>query len=186
MNIELRLNETEQNQLAGILRVEPEELELALEPYAQAALTEYVRMFLGQKVFTRGSDMREYRLFLLIKEAFDNRIPDEQRICDLFQTTSTQSKSLIRSVMSKYQYELQDAKHSTLRETIEQATDDNGDWVVTIQSENIVESLNQTLGSIDGALPQVVKKKGSVASYVLLPSSYDALCSFFGIRVATH
>jgi len=37
-------------------------------------------MFIGQQVFTRGADIREYRLFLLIEQPFDAHIPDEQRV----------------------------------------------------------------------------------------------------------
>lgn len=65
-------------------------------------------MFIGQRVFTRGRDIQEYRLFLLIRGPFGNTIPDDQMVCDLFQTT-TQSRALVRSVMSKYQYELSQA-----------------------------------------------------------------------------
>jgi hypothetical protein len=84
--------------------------------YADAAAEEYIRMILGQRVFTRGQDIREYRLYLLVKHVFAGKLPTEQQICSLFQTTTTQSRALLRAVMSKYQYELQEAIYDTLRE----------------------------------------------------------------------
>lgn len=94
ITIELGLADEERNQLAGILKCSPGELDATLEPYARSALEEYGRMFIGQRVFTRGADIQVYRLFLLIKGPFDNQIPDEQIVSDLFQTTANQSRSL--------------------------------------------------------------------------------------------
>src|SRR6266702_5846176 len=93
----IKLSADDQKELARILECHPKEMEKTLAPYTSAALTELVTMFLGQKVFSRGSDILEYRLLLLIQHAFANQIPDEQRVCRLFQTTATGSRSLIRS-----------------------------------------------------------------------------------------
>jgi hypothetical protein len=147
ISIELKLSSDERAQLAGILKCDLAELDSKLEAYGRSALEEYARMFIGQRVFTRGSDIREYRLFLLVKEPFGSQIPDEQLVSDLFQTTATQSRSLIRSVMSKYQYELQDAIDASLKQTVERAEPEEDDWTVTVNSENIVESLNRVIGS---------------------------------------
>src|ERR1039458_7388469 len=102
------LTSVERDQLAQILACEVSELDQVLSSYGSAALEEYVRMILGQRVFTRGSDILEHRLLLLVKEAFGGRIPDEQRVSALFQLSSTGSRSLIRAVLAKYQYELRD------------------------------------------------------------------------------
>jgi hypothetical protein len=177
----LGLADGERAQLAGILECSESELDATLSTYAHAALEEYARMFIGQRVFTRGSDIREYRLFLLIKTAFGNELPDEQRVCSLFQTTITQSRSLIRSVMSKYQYELQDAIDETLKSEVAGATRDGDDWVVIVHSENIVEALNRVIGTIDGSLPQIEKKRGTVAGYVMKPSAYLRLCQHYSL-----
>jgi hypothetical protein len=181
IEVDLNLLDAEQIQLAGILKCDVGEIESTLSPYAEAALEEYARMFIGQRVFTRGADIREYRLFLLVKGPFGNRIPDEQQVSDLFQTTASQSRSLIRSVMSKFQYELQDAINASLKRAVEEAEIDGDDWSVTVNSENIVESLNRVIGSIDGTLPQIEKKRGTVSNYALKRSAYVRLCEHFGL-----
>jgi hypothetical protein len=180
ITLDLTLTEVERDQLAGILGSGVDELETRLVPYATAAVHEYVGMFLGQRVFTRGSDILEYRLFLLIRSAFDQRLPDEQRISALFQTSLTGSRSLLRSVMSKYQYELQSEIGKTLRETLEGATIEGDDFLVTLNSENVVEALNRLLGKLDGTLPSVSKKSGTVATYVVRASAYHRLCESCG------
>jgi hypothetical protein len=77
ISVSVELTAEEKKQLAAILGTTASNLDAALKPFAKAALEEYVRMFLGQRVFTRGSDAREFRLLLLIKHAFDNRFPDD-------------------------------------------------------------------------------------------------------------
>lgn len=182
IKIDIDLNGDEEEQLAQILGCDAEDLEDNLVPFFEAASEEHIKMYLGQRVFTRGSDFKEYRLFLLINHAFDG-IPSEQEISNLFQTTITQSRSLVRSVMSKYQYELSNIIKETLSEVINEAEqiddDDSGKYYVTIGNKSIVEAINLKLSSIDGTLPQIKKKRNSVNNYEIKPSSYNKLVEYF-------
>jgi hypothetical protein len=183
IKIDLDLSAEELKQLAGILGAKSSELSNRLQPFVKAAAQEYVQMFLGQKVFTRGSDTREFRLFLLIHEAFDNKIPDEQQVCDLFQCSTTQARALIRAVMSKYQYDLQEAIVGTIKDRIKHVTEGDGDtWAVIINNENVVDAMNRDLASIDGSLPQVARKKNTVSTYELKNSSYVKLCKHYDLE----
>jgi len=185
MNIacSINLSENEIAQLAGILRCEIEVLGEEISNCGNAAIEEYVRLFLGQKVFTRGSDFREYRLFLLIQHAFNNELPNEQEVCDRFQCTVTQARSLIRSVMSKYQYELDSAimrsQIRVLNNSVESA--DSEEYLITVDNENIIDALNRVLASIDGTLPPISSKRNTVSTYRIKPSSYERLLVKFGI-----
>jgi len=183
IKVEIPLEQNESTQLAGIINVDSNQLDKGFEPFARAAIQEYAQMFLGKKVFTRGTDMREFRLFLLIREAFNNKIPDEQKVCDLFQCSTTQARSLIRAVMSKYQYDLHDAIRATLKDTVQKVElGEGGTLTVIINSENLVDALNRNLASIDGSLPQVARKKNTVSTYELKNSSYLKLCEQYGIQ----
>lgn len=181
----INISEQDQEELAQILGCDRANLEEELQKYASAAIQEYVSMFLGQKVFKRGTDILEYRLFLLIEEAFENKVPDEQDVCKLFQSTSTESRSLIRSVISKYQYQLKTALDRTIKAILNNATRENehNPYTVTINSQNVVEELNRQLASIDGSLTPVTKKRGSVSIYEIKPSSYARLCEKFEVNV---
>lgn len=167
------LAEHERKLLGNIMGCSEAEFEVSLARFGKAAIEEYVRMFLGQRVFTRGSDIKEYRLLLLIKTVFNNEIPDEQKVCDLFQMTTTESRSLIRSVMSKYQYELKDAITKTLVDKVINANYDEEEYnyTIDIKTENIVSELNRILGTVDGSLPPITKKKGTVSTYSIKGSA---------------
>jgi hypothetical protein len=86
--------------------------------------------------------------------------------------------------MSKYQYDLSDAIDSSLTETVKRVVrDDQNKLSVIVNSENLVDALNRTLASIDGSLPQVARKKGTVSTYELKESSYEALCNHYKVSL---
>ncbi|MDP1713709.1 MAG: hypothetical protein Q8L41_03105 [Anaerolineales bacterium] len=179
MNIQVNINLSapEVNNLTAILQCSQKDLPNIITLYATAASREYIDMIIGQKVFKRGSDILEYRLFLMIEEVFNNLIPDENKVSNLFQTTATESRSLIRSILSKYQYKLKVAIEMSLKNIIESATQEStdADYTVVINSQNLVDELNQMLAKIDGNLPLVSKQRGSVSTFVIKPSSYKKL-----------
>jgi len=184
VTVNLSLSEEDQNELKKILGCSDSELDTSVAPYASAAVEELVTMFLGKKVFNRGSDILEYRLYLMIKHAFSSRIPNEQDVCRLFQTTSSGSRSLIRAVMSKYQYLLKDAIDETLKDCLNSAEVAEGNESVTmaIHNINLVDELNRELAEIDSNLPPVQKKRGSVSTFELKPSAYAKLCERFAVE----
>jgi hypothetical protein len=181
---QIKITADERQEMAAILGCSQVQLAENLSDYASAALAEYVSMMLGQKVFRRGSDILEYRLFLLITKAFGNKIPDEQSVCRIFQVTASESRSLIRSVMSKFQYQLKKAITTSMRKIVVSAeTPGNGQpYVATIYNKNLVDSLNVLLAERDGSLQPVVKKRGSVSDYKISPASYNALCQILEIE----
>ncbi len=130
---------------------------------------------------TQGSDIHEYRLFLLIQKAFGNRVPSEEDVCRLFQTTANESRSLIRSVLSKYQYKLKDASETSMKQVVSDAKQPgDGDYFeATIVSSNIVHELNRLLGTLDGTLQPVKKRRGSVTTYLISPASHAKLEEHF-------
>lgn len=180
---EIELNEKEL--LKSILHCNDNELHEKLNKVAYASFEEYRKMILGQKVFTRGRDIIEYRLFIFIKFFFEGKIPDEQKICDLFQVTATESRSLIKSIMSKYQYELRETITSSLRdEVIKIKKDENGDdYKISIQNQYFKDELNRILGTIDTSLPIIEKDRGTISTYIVKPSSYSELRKHFNVEI---
>lgn len=179
----LNLNAQELVEMSDILGCTQADLNARMNDYLGASVNEYLAMFRGQKVFKRGSDILEYRLFLLIGTAFNGIIPDERTVSSLFQTTLTESRSLIRSVISKYQYQLRSHVERTISVSLSNASrhDASQHYSVVINSQNTVDELNKSLANIDGSLSPVVKKKGSVSTFEIAPSSYIALCVKFNV-----
>lgn len=175
----LVLTSSDEAEIAAILGCLPTRLNLKLNEYAAASVKEYLTMIRGQKVLKRGSDMLEYRLFLLIESAFDGKIPDESAVSSLFQTTTTESRVLIRAVISKYQYQLRSHIDATIAAALLSAnrTNNSEPYSVVINSQNVVDELNRALADIDGNLASVSKRRGSVSTYEIAASSYTRLCT---------
>ncbi|MDD2019523.1 hypothetical protein [Pseudomonas putida] len=180
----LTLSAAEEAEISAILGCNSADLNDRLNLCLGASINEYLAMFRGQRVFKRGSDMLEYRLLLLIETAFNGVIPDERTVSSLFQTTLTESRSLIRSVISKYQYQLKSHVERTLSSSLTAANRQNNtqDYTVVINSQNIIDELNKALADIDGSLSPVAKRKGSVSTYEISPSSYNRLCAKFNVQ----
>ena len=127
--------------------------------------------------------MLEYRLLLLIETAFNGVIPDERAVSSLFQTTLAESRSLIRSVIAKYQYQLKSYVERTLSASLTSATrlDATQPYTAVINSQSVVDELNKSLADIDGNLSPVAKKRGSVSTFEFSPASYTHLCTKFNV-----
>jgi hypothetical protein len=168
----------ERTQLASVLGCSPKEIEDRLKGFVAAAREEYVRMMLGQHVYSRGQDIKVYRLCLLIKHAFGG-IPTEGEVSAIFQTTTTESRSLLRAVRAKFQYELRQATRDTMATVFAQAKKDvDADtWSLVCGSENIIEEMNDAVARHNGALPKIKKAAGTAGQYVIEASTHDALTS---------
>lgn len=55
--------------------------------HAQAAVDEYIAMYLARDTPVSGSDIRQLRLALLAERVFTDGLPDEERVAELFQLT---------------------------------------------------------------------------------------------------
>jgi hypothetical protein len=184
------LKEDEKKLLADIFSlfddngdIDQEKLSQKLSELSKASLEEYLRMILGQKVFTRGRDIREYRMYLFIKEVFDNKIPESELVSSIFQTTSSESRSLIKSVLSKYQYELKSSLESTLKKIISDVQIENDKFIAVIFNENLKNELNRILSvRKKSALKQIIKEKGTIANYIIPADSYLELCQHFNLN----
>lgn len=168
-------------QLPSKLGITESELEKNLKLYFQAAAKEYIGMFLGQHSLQYTINFREQRLYWLMREVFTNTIPDELLVARLFQISVTQSRTLIRMVISRYQYEFQDKINDILKRTVEDCTPTGtgGYYEVTIRSSYIVESLNNIIITEDGTLERIMRKPRTASVYRLYPDSYFKLCEKF-------
>ncbi len=183
-NVEIQ--DDEKHLLKSILHcTSDEELNNSLNKLSRSSFEEIRRMIIGQKVFTRGRDILEYRLFNLIRFFFNGKIPEEQKICDLFQITATESRAFIRSIMSKYQYDLKETISSTLKEQVENIQKDENQelYRLSIQNQYFKDELNIILGAIDTSLPIIEKERGTISTYLIQPSSYLKLCEHFNIEI---
>jgi hypothetical protein len=182
ISFDIDLEDSEELLLRQILNLgEQDDLDIALEGYAKASLEEYIKMFYGQKVFTRGSDFKEYRLYLIIMNALSEKIPNEDFVSRLFQLTTTESRSLIRSVMSKFQYDLNTAIDNSVSETLQSVNQEENPYTFSCD-KNMVAHLNRVLTGLNGTLEPIKQKSNTTSIYEIKPSSYLALAEKYDLQ----
>jgi hypothetical protein len=155
----------------------------ALQKVVRAALSEFKEMFLGMGLPSRADEIRQHRLFHLVKHYFVGRLPTEAEVSSMFQLTQSRSRGLIRSIMTRFHYNLEQEIRNTLRATIEEAQfdDDSQEYRVVIQSDNVLEELNRIIGMVAPRLNPLRKVRNMSRTYSISEDSYDALCKHLGI-----
>ncbi|MEH7387630.1 hypothetical protein V7147_19840, partial [Bacillus sp. JJ1521] len=186
INIQLTddfLNEQEIQKLKKLFKcADNEELNLALKNIALAALTEYKEMLLGKGLPTRADEIKQHRLFHLVKHYFQGVIPTEADVSSMFQLTETESRALIRNVRTRFRYQLESEILNTLQQTIVSAEFNNEVYHVVIQSDNVLEELNRLVSTNAPQLDPITKVRGSARKYQISEDTYVLLTNALGIN----
>lgn len=173
----------ESDLLCSILKIQKNDLSDHLSLIAIAALEEYLKMITGQKVFTRGSDMLNYRLLLIIKHYYGGRIPDEQQISGLFQTTSSESRSMVKSITAKYQYALKEMVDKTLKKEVEGISAHDKFRYVLVTSNAFAKERLNTIISRENATVEIIESDPRRPNQHLMnESTYLLLCKYFDLH----
>lgn len=149
----------------------------ALNGIALAAFQEYAEMLLGKQIPSRSQDVKEHRLYLLMKHYFGEAIPAEPQIASFFQLTETQSRSLLRNTRTKYRFNLDTALKATIRSLLATATqtESDGPYRIVITSENLLEELRLVVAVEAPELDQISKVRGSAGVYEVPPDTWDVI-----------
>jgi hypothetical protein len=180
---EIALNPQERAHLRAVLACGDDvALDAKLALVAKAALNEHLDMFLGQAVFTRGSDFKEYRLALLTLHAFSGQLPEEGMISRMFQITRAASRGLLRAMLSKYQIRLDSALKATLQALLLSATPRGPDrHSFVCRSPALVYQLNQRLVDLEDPFAPVTPLTEEAGRYVIDNASLAALKAAYGL-----
>ncbi len=158
----------------------------ALNKVLLAALDEYTDMFLGSGLPSRADEIRQYRLFYLIKRYFDGRIPDELEISTMFQVPESKAKSLILNVLARFRYQLEGEITRTLQQIIQGAeyhhTPD--EFRVFIGSENMIAELDRIIAQTGVRFKTLTRVRSEPNTYAIAPDSYALLCRYLKITPA--
>lgn len=213
LNINFKLNNTEEEKLALITKCDGKNLEKQLALCGKAALQEYVEMFLGKDVPSRASEIYAHRLFLLIKNGFCETMPDEDTVGNMFQTSARTSVSLIRAAATRYQYELEKIVIESIENLLEDAEydEDFGRYILTTNNQFLIEHMNAVIAHINVMkakelkelnrepsnnqkekrnkeekrpyLSNIKKLKGIAARYDIASKTYEKLKDISDIRI---
>ncbi|MFP7335197.1 hypothetical protein SFC23_17780 [Shouchella clausii] len=159
-----------------------DEFNLALKNVTLAALTEYKEMLLGKGLPTRADEIKQHRLFHLVKHYFQGVIPTEVEVSSMFQLTETESRALIRNVRTRFRYQLEAEILNTLQQTVISAELSKDKYHVVIQSDNVLEELNRVVSTNAPQLDPITKVRGSARKYQISEDTYELLSNKLGVN----
>jgi hypothetical protein len=172
----------DEDHLAVVLGCKPDEVKDKLVGHAQAALNEYINMYLGRRAPTQAREFLEQRLALLMTYAITDGLPTDDQAARLFNLTRSQARTLIRNTISKHRFQLQDVVVASARTALEQAAKAKDGLALTIRSVYLAEWLNQGLDRLNEGHPPLTPIPNQVSRYLAWPSSYEVLCVAYGAK----
>jgi hypothetical protein len=177
-------DEEEMEMLKEVLNCEDEEeLSEKMVGIGEAAIYEYLEMILGKQFPTRANEIRERRLFHLLKHYFNGQIPTEADVASLFQLTERSSKTLLRNVRTKFKFELKQEIKNTIKDTLSSVKFKNDEYRVVIKNDNILEELKQTVSAEAPHLNQIKKVRNSAGTYKIPEDTLALLCEYYELDV---
>jgi hypothetical protein len=149
-----------------------------LKKLIPAALSEYINMLVGNGIPSSVNEIRQYRLYYLIKHYYKGKFPSEEEVSAMFQETQSRSKSLIRLVLTRFRYDLKDEIKNAIIDVIcsvKHKEGNNPAYHVTIQSEIIAEEMNRIINKEAPTFLNIKKISGMGRRYIISPASYCKL-----------
>jgi hypothetical protein len=174
-------NSQYQETIQKTLRVKKEDVEATASKIAEAGFREYLSMLTEGGMPSRADETKQNRLLYLILFYFQNTLPTESQISTIFQLTQSQSKTLLKNVVSKYRHKIEEILKATMSEVIEQVEFHDGRYLVVIQSDIVRDELDMLITQNEPTYKPITKKRGSAGQYEISEDSYNLLRGKLGI-----
>ncbi len=151
---------------------------------SKAALLEYLNMFVEKGMPSRADEVRQNRLYFLIKHYYQDHLPSESEISLVFQLTESQSRGLLRNTRSRYRPRISSQVHSSAKSVVQKAklNEDSEKWEMLIGSEVILEELNVIISRKGPTLKPVQLKRNCSGLYEAEEDTYKLLKTELGIE----
>lgn len=177
LDLTLSLSDDEAAALADTLGCLVIELEQHLALYASAALREYADMLAGQAM-TSVIELRERRLVAILMALPE--FPTDERIARMFNLTSTQGRSLLRTTLSRHRNRLRSAIDAAARRFIAACEGETGaERVARFPNAVIIDMLNGQLAAASAPRAPIRRKHGTFDTYVVSNGAFNELQSLY-------
>ncbi len=139
-----------------------------LESILKSAKEEYLSQFLDDGNKSSVGEIRQQRLFLLVKHVFNGTIPSEVEVASIFKIPLSSAKTLIKNMKSRYQFEIEVYFKETIKDILKQINEDeiDGDeyYKFNIRSSYMLSEMNQIIELKDQNCEKI-KRFNSISSF---------------------
>lgn len=180
------LPDEDKERLRQVLGLRPESddalLADALVPFAKAALAEYVDQFTGRQLPSRMRDLLQLRLLYIARYAFSGKLPNPDKVGELFQQNSTEARTLVRNTATRYRYELakdmNDAVWAVLVTKAKPAGREN--WNVEVRDLALLEHMHEAVRRGPGNPIGIQRSRDEMHVYSIDKGTMKALLASVG------
>ncbi len=175
----------DKERLRQVLEVEAQTdsaLANALVPFIQAALAEYVDQFTGRHLPSRMKDLEQLRLLHMTNYAFGGKLPNPDKVADLFQKNAAEAKTLLRNTATRYRYELASNMNEAVWEVLTTKARKAGtdEWTVEVRDLALLEYMEDAVRRGPGNPIGIQKSKGEMHVISLDKGTMTALLASIG------
>ncbi|MDQ1744444.1 MAG: hypothetical protein QOE23_2783 [Pseudonocardiales bacterium] len=180
------LTEEDRKRLRQVLNLaanaDIEAIAVALEPFAAAALAEYVDQFTGRQIPTRMKDFEQLRLLYMARFAFGGQLPSPDRVADLFQRNASESKLLLRNTATRYRYELAASMNDAVWRVLISLSKKSGDdlWSVEVRDLALLDHMTEAVRRGPGNPKGIERSQKEMHVYLVDKATMSTLLSFIG------
>lgn len=178
IDITIDLTDDEANVVADAFGCTSAQLQAQFQPYAQAAIYEYVEMFAG-RVMTSVSDMRDCRLLAILLALPD--LPSEETIARLFNLTTSSARSLLRTTVSRHRNKLKVVMENAAKRFLVacQQVKAGGDWEARCSNSITIDIMNGQLAAASQPRAPIRRKAGTFDTYVVSNGAKNELAALY-------
>ncbi len=162
------------------LGIENDILKDSLTKLAKAAIEEYILMLTGNTLFSKADEIKQLRLFLIIRRYFEEELPTVQEISYMFHITDTAANTLLKNVLSKYSKGLEKSLNQYIYKMLKSAKYLDKKKVMVCTSPEIMARMNQKLSTEAPSLKKVNKVFGSAGEIECSEDTYNKLKELYG------
>lgn len=155
---------TELSVILSEMGIDSDDLE---EMVKKSAFEEWDSIFSAQMPINSISQIRQVRLFFLIKNVFKNKIPSEFQIARIFHITPAAAKTLISNCLASYKNELDNAFSDSVKTLLKDAKEVKNGFMLKIDSSFVVTQMNNLL-RLNKPECETIKKLNENTSYFLI------------------
>lgn len=177
LNFTIELSDEDAEAIADTLGCLVDEIEEQLVPYASAALTEYADMLTGQAM-TTVTELRERRLVAILLALPE--FPTDEQIARMFNLTSTQGRTLLRTTISRHRNRLKAAIEAAACRFIAACVGEEGaEKEARFPNAVVIDMLNRQLATAADPRSPIRRKSGTFDTYVVPNGSYIELQALY-------
>jgi len=185
MEIEIILSDEQRRRLRSIFSFVGNDNENdILQNILEAAKEEYIVQFLSDGNKNSLSEIRQYKLFLLVKHVFRGMIPSEVEVASIFKIPNTSAKILIKNMRSRYQFEIEQYFKETIRVILNQinvnenVNNNGGYFQLYIRSPYMLSEMNQIIELGNQNYEKIKRLDPYSSFYKISPDSRQLLVNY--------